>query len=372
MRRTARTATTRHHTLVPEGTPHDASAEPPRPHTQRPKPEAGQRVRLLDRDRAWFGESTGDTVPTVARVEDYLLGRYSNFTVDRELGDALTAVWPALPAHIRARRALHCWMTARLIRDGVRQFLDVGCGMVGFDAIHEIAAAHTSEPVTVLYIDTDPTVVAYNDARTRHNSRLRSIRGDLGDPDTFLPCASCTDRTGSNCSVGIAGVIDPAAPVAVLLSGVLEYLPPIVDVTRVLSRILGRVSPGSYLGVTQLLPGPDLTPLLTQVTALYARSPTGLHPHNSHDTIGLWQDLHTLHPLMSLDADPDPDPGPCGTPSAAPAGSCPRRVTAHTGQPNIFPDLHTTLVRVEPADSSTGPRHAANASAGRAARSAQR
>lgn len=281
---------------------------------------ADQRLRAPE--RVWFGDGTHDAPPSVARIEDHLLGGFSNFTVDRDLADAVTSVWPALPAHTGGRRELLDRMTTRLVRAGVRQFLDVGSGLVRFDALHEITADHTTESVRVVYVDADPVAVLHNRTQLAGHPYTRSVCGDLCDPDTFLSSPELND------------LLDFGEPVAVLLFGVLDHIPPDPGWNPLLNRILDHLSPGSYLGVTHLIPGPELAAVAEQVTALYARTPTSLHLRSHTEAARLWQDLTARRGLELLS---------------------PGLVPAHTWYPEPeypptrTPDLFVALTRVGPA-----------------------
>jgi hypothetical protein len=69
------------------------------------------------------------TTPPIARVYDYLLHGKDNFAVDREVAEKLMAV-AALAAEVtRKNRQFLARAVAWAANQGIRQFIDLGCGM---------------------------------------------------------------------------------------------------------------------------------------------------------------------------------------------------------------------------------------------------
>jgi hypothetical protein len=72
----------------------------------------------------------GPKSATAARIYDYLLGGTHNFPADRDAAHALVQAAPLVPAIARANRAFLRRAVRFLADSGVRQFLDVGSGIV--------------------------------------------------------------------------------------------------------------------------------------------------------------------------------------------------------------------------------------------------
>src|SRR5215207_6109709 len=101
------------------------------------------------------------TVPTSARVYDFLLGGKDHFAADRAVGEAIIGQVPALPVMVRAQRAFLARAVRYLVRDaGILQFLDIGTGMPTANNVHEVAQDIAPE-THVRYVDHDPIVLAH-------------------------------------------------------------------------------------------------------------------------------------------------------------------------------------------------------------------
>jgi hypothetical protein len=79
--------------------------------------------------------------PSIARVYDYLLGGKDNFAADREVGDRLIAVFPAVVEAARENRQFLSRAVSWVANRGVGQFIDLGGGMPTAPNTHETAQA---------------------------------------------------------------------------------------------------------------------------------------------------------------------------------------------------------------------------------------
>jgi len=130
-------------------------------------------------------------VPHSARIWNYWLGGTDNFAVDRELGEQLRHVYPAIADLARSDRQFLNRVVRYLSGEaGVRQFLDIGSGLPTFDNTHEV-------------------------------------------PSGLLAAA--------------AGRLDFTQPVAVMLLGVLGHFGDDDEVASLIGRVMAAVAPGSYL-----------------------------------------------------------------------------------------------------------------------------
>src|SRR5699024_8518987 len=113
-----------------------------------------------------------ETVPSVARAYDYMLGGKEHFEVDRNLVDQIAGVFPEPGQLAWVNRR---WMT-RVVRFmardlGIDQFLDVGSGLPTTENVHQIVGRHQQHG-SVVYVDHDPIVAAHG--RDRKSTRLNS------------------------------------------------------------------------------------------------------------------------------------------------------------------------------------------------------
>jgi hypothetical protein len=80
------------------------------------------------------------SVPHSARIWNYWLGGKDNYTIDRQVGDQLREVYPAIVDLARSDRQFLRRAVRYLTADaGIRQFLDIGTGLPTADNTHEVA-----------------------------------------------------------------------------------------------------------------------------------------------------------------------------------------------------------------------------------------
>ena len=77
--------------------------------------------------------------PSIARVYDYWLGGKDNFPADRAEAERLIAIYPRLPLLARQNRLFLAQAVQWVAKQGIRQFLDLGCGLPTGQNTHEIA-----------------------------------------------------------------------------------------------------------------------------------------------------------------------------------------------------------------------------------------
>jgi hypothetical protein len=100
--------------------------------------------------------------------------------------------------------------------------------------VHEVAQAVASD-ARIVYVDIDPIAVAHSRSILRDNPGTAVLCVDLRDPQKIL-----TEATGT-------GLIDLEQPVAVLLAGVVHFLPDTDDPAGVIGQLRDALAPGSYL-----------------------------------------------------------------------------------------------------------------------------
>src|SRR5580700_6073711 len=100
------------------------------------------------------------TTPSIARVYDYLLNGKDNFAVDREVADKLLAVAPIAALVMRENRQFLARAAGWAAKQGIGQFIDLGCGMPTAPNTHQSAQA-VADDAQVAYIDNDPVVLTH-------------------------------------------------------------------------------------------------------------------------------------------------------------------------------------------------------------------
>ncbi|GAA1807886.1 SAM-dependent methyltransferase [Luedemannella flava] len=194
-------------------------------------------------------------VPNVARMYDYYLGGTDNFAADRAAADQALTVAPELRVGAQEGRKFLSRAVTYLARDGIRQFLDVGCGLPTRGNVHEVARAVTPA-ARVVYVDNDPMVVAHARALLGTHPTTAVVEADLRDPESLLG------------SPAVKQMINFREPVGLLLFSVLHLVPDDELAHRVVRRLREQLAPGSYLAIAHAVA--DLRPETTaRLAALY-------------------------------------------------------------------------------------------------------
>jgi O-methyltransferase involved in polyketide biosynthesis len=213
-------------------------------------------------------------VPHAARVWNYWLGGKDNYAVDREIGDQILAIFPAQAEVARQSRAFLSRAVSYLAGEaGIRQFLDIGTGLPTADNTHEVAQRLAPES-RIVYVDNDPLVLAHARAllTSPPEGACAYVSADLRAPDRIITEAAKT--------------LDFGKPIAVMLLGILGYVPDEDNPWSIVASLMSRVPPGSYLVVndgTNVFHGQrDDQPIedspRARVVALYAA--TGAVPYH--------------------------------------------------------------------------------------------
>jgi len=173
------------------------------------------------------------TKPNIARVWDYWLGGKDNFAADRELAEKMLAVHPVSAQMARENRQFLGRAVNYVAARGIRQFIDVGAGLPTAVNTHDIAR-QADPQARVAYVDNDPIVISHARSLLARNPGVIAVPGDMRHPGAIL-----TDA-------GLTGLIDLAAPVCVILSGVLHFAD--AGTARDVALAFAQaIAPGSYL-----------------------------------------------------------------------------------------------------------------------------
>jgi SAM-dependent methyltransferase len=193
-------------------------------------------------------------VAHIARVYDYWLGGKDNFAADRYAAEQARAAYPAIGQAVWAQRAFLGRAVRYLVAEaGIRQFLDIGTGIPAANNIHEVAQSIAPQ-CRVVYVDNDPIVISHARAllKSAREGAVAYIDADLRDPGTILTQAART--------------LDFARPAAIMLVGVLQFIPDEEDPWAIAAELIRATAPGSYVTIAQ--PASDIE---TQAMAEFVR-----------------------------------------------------------------------------------------------------
>lgn len=178
------------------------------------------------------------TKPSAGRVYDYYLGGNSNWAIDRAFAQEQIRQWPDTPWLIRQNRKFLVRAVRYLVRQGIRQFVDIGSGLPTEGNVHEVAEAAAPGETRVVYIDHDPVAHA-------HSTLLLERNGDPARHRTLLADLLDTKRLWR--AVLDTGVIDPQQPVGLLLVAVVHLIPDQLRPETAVAYYRNKLAPGSFL-----------------------------------------------------------------------------------------------------------------------------
>ena len=177
-------------------------------------------------------------VPHSARLWNYLLGGKDNFAADREAAAQVLEYMPELVQSARFNREFLGRAVRHLAGPArVRQFLDIGTGLPTADNTHEVAQA-TAADSRIVYVDNDPMVLTHARAllTSTRAGATDYIDADVRDPGRILQAAART--------------LDFDKPVAIMLLGILNFVPDDGEAEAIVKRLVDAVPSGSYLVVS--------------------------------------------------------------------------------------------------------------------------
>jgi O-methyltransferase involved in polyketide biosynthesis len=176
-------------------------------------------------------------VPHSARVWNYWLGGKDNFAADRATGDQVLKVYPQIVEIARASRAFLARAVTYLAGDaGVRQFLDIGTGLPTADNTHQVAQ-RVAPQARIVYVDNDPLVLTHARALLTSSDEGATdyVDADMHDPARILDEAART--------------LDLTQPTAVMLLGILGYVPDYDQARSIVRHLMDAMPSGSFLVV---------------------------------------------------------------------------------------------------------------------------
>lgn len=175
--------------------------------------------------------------PSMARVYDYFLSGKAYFEVDQVVGEKIRTVTPEAYDIANNNRIFVRRSTRRMVREGIKQFIDVGAGLPTQQNTHEVAQS-IDPSVRVVYVDNDPIVQAHANELLRDAPNVDYLSEDARDPESILNHPTTRER------------IDFTQPVGLIMTGVMHFVSPELDPAGLTRRYLDNVASGSYLALT--------------------------------------------------------------------------------------------------------------------------
>ncbi|MFC6878881.1 MULTISPECIES: SAM-dependent methyltransferase [Actinomadura] len=183
-------------------------------------------------------------VPTSARAYGWMLGGKDNYAIDREFILKTVQGFPECVDIARQNRQFLYRLVRYLVEEaGIRQFVDMGCGLPTDDNVHQVAQ-RLAPDARVVYVDIDPIVLVHGRSLLAQNANTAVIAADMRDQRAVMDDPSFRD------------LIDWTEPVATLFLSVVHHLPDtggFGDPRSVLMAVADRAVSGSYVGASQVV-----------------------------------------------------------------------------------------------------------------------
>lgn len=236
------------------------------------------------------------------RIYDSLIGGTHLADADRHTYGRLLEINPGTPFVARENREFMLRACRTLASEhGVTQFLDLGCSFPTSDTPNLHDVVHEQQPeARVLYVDVEPAV---SDAWAPIVSGVDTIgfmRGDVSDTATIAMAKE-------------TGLLNFDEPVAVVLTGVLPFVPTDDDPWASVAAFRDTCVEGSYLVLSHALTSEDWPEGAEEVLSMYRESIQPMFPRFEKDVRRFFDGYRLLTPgLISTPAwrpegDPDPD-----------------------------------------------------------------
>ena len=216
-------------------------------------------------------------VPSIARVYDVLLGGKNNFDADRKQADRVLEVYPHAAELAVQARQFQAHAVTYVASTGIRQFLDVGCGLPTAPNTHQTAQAIAPD-ARVVYADNDVQVLSHARNLLAKASGVLAVAGDLAYPAEIL----YDWRTRR--------FLDFGQPVCLILAMTMHFFAP-DQAGKITAALIAGLPPGSH--VIMSVAGGD-TELGEDMARTYTAAP--VYNHGSGGLAHFLRDLDIIDP----------------------------------------------------------------------------
>jgi hypothetical protein len=230
----------------------------------------------------WIPADVDLSSPNVARIYDYYLGGGHNFAIDREFAKRAIEVMPDVRSLCWLNRLFLRRAVRYCVRNGVRQFLDIGSGIPTNGHTHEIAQAIDPDS-RVVYVDNEVVAVAHSELILRDNPHAAVLRADARKPTEILAAPETR------------ALLDFDQPVAILMLALMHFVPDEQDPIGLLGQYRDALSAGSHLIMTSVTA--DLHPTeMDRFADLYRHGSTPLIPRSATEFGALFSGWELVEP----------------------------------------------------------------------------
>ena len=261
----------------------------------------------------WDAMESDPGTPNAARMYDYFLGGKDNFAADRAAAEKVVGLYPEIRYAVQANRQFHQRAARWMARAGIRQFLDVGCGLPTMESTHE-AVRREAADARVIYADNDPVVIAHARALLADEVRTVAAAQDAREPEALLR-DPLTRR-----------LLDLGQPAGVLITAVLHFVSDESDPAGIIARYMAALAPGSAIAVSHGTADNLSAEATDEGGRIYAASEDPIYLRSSEQVRGLFTGLELVPPWNGAEpgiTEPAKWAGPDMPPTEGAGGSVP-------------------------------------------------
>ena len=175
--------------------------------------------------------------PAAGRIYDAYLGGMSNFAADREFAAGAAKIIPEIGDLAKLNRQFLVRAIKYCLDRGIDQFIDLGSGILGPDATHQVAR-RAGAACRVVYVDYEPVTMSHISQAIEQEPDLGAVFADARDVDAVL----LNPTTGR--------LIDLERPVAFIMGLLLHFVPDEDNPAGILADYRSRVAPGSHFVIS--------------------------------------------------------------------------------------------------------------------------
>jgi O-methyltransferase involved in polyketide biosynthesis len=238
-------------------------------------------------DVHWVPPDIDPEIPSAARLYDYYLGGGYNFAADRELANQILQVLPDCLHMARVNRAFLRRAVLFCVKAGIRQFIDIGCGLPTVGPVHVIAQQVDPE-CRVLYVDNEPVAVAHSELLLDGDDRVGVLNADLRNPDAIVN-AELTKE-----------LIDFSQPVAILMVAVLHFIADAEDPAGAIGAFRDLMAPGSYFAFSHVTADTVDPSVAARTVELYKSSQNPIYPRSYAEIAAMLTKFELIEPGLVL------------------------------------------------------------------------
>ncbi|MFG1878019.1 SAM-dependent methyltransferase [Sphaerisporangium sp. NPDC049003] len=228
-------------------------------------------------------DTSGSNVAVAARVWNFLLGGKDNYESDRIVARELLALMPDADTTALSGRAFLAKAIEYIVAAGVEQVVDLGFGLPmppRLENTHDVAR-RINRSVRVIYLDTDPVVLAHGRALLHHPGGA-IVDADIRDPKHVLDLLRGEQ-------------VDFTRPVGLVLTSVLHHLSDDEDPAAIVDVLRTALPAGSFLVMSHLCVETMQSYRAAAATALFSKL-GAFHPRSLNQISNLFDGAELVGP----------------------------------------------------------------------------